>query len=66
MGPEKSQGSGSRVVVWLGRVVPGSPFGGGRVGTLGLGGAEGHLDLRVEVDLLGKGEDAFPLLGDWQ
>lgn len=64
LGPEKAQGGGTRVAVWLGRSDPG----GGR-GVLGLGRAEEHLDLRVEVDLLGKRENTFAwkiaVCGEW-
>lgn len=47
-GPEKAHGS--RVAVLLGRAGHGVCF-----GALDLGGAQGPLDLRVEVDLLEEG-----------
>lgn len=56
LGPEKTQGGGSRMTVWLGRSGPRVPCGAGRVGILGLGRVEDHLDLRMELDLLGKRE----------
>lgn len=56
----------------VGRAGQGVPFGEERVGALGLGGAQklvGHLNVRMEVDMLGGGRDAFAwrmeVWGEW-
>lgn len=54
-GPEKADGGGSRVTVRLGRAGHGAPSGGERVGALGLGGAQGHLDFKAKRRPAGGG-----------